>query len=117
MIFERYMVSAVPVGGGERVTGYIIAAAGRPVYLLTDCYAQITNGQWYVRADLGGGEYAESFEVNPDTIEPVRVPITEDGYTGNGICPSCRNIVEEDQSFCDRCGMALEWPDGKDVEP
>jgi len=111
---ERYMVSAVPVNGGERVTGH---------YLPID-YTGTGKIQHNIIAPNGNISFAWH-EVNPDTIEPVRAKViveTEDDREYiDYICPNCKSIIDQRRKgqrigfytphFHADCGMALEWED------
>lgn len=93
MIPERYMVTAVPVDGGERVTGYYTACVepmDEPVLLhyITD-------------------ENGNSRVIHPTTIQPVKMkPIMDFGW----ICPNCgAQKVSDRVDYCWDCGQALAW--------
>lgn len=104
MIPERYMVTAVTVDGGERVTGYLIPIVG---------------GKWVIAASDGvvpyGCEYAygvdDFIEIDPTTIQPVKVKPSHETY----LCPNCDSLLDPSRywlhHYCPSCGMALDWQD------
>lgn len=100
---ERYQVSAVPVGGGERTTGYYahIGWTGRQKHYIIPGYASNFYG----------------IEIDPATIEPVRVKpiLVYDDYEKRHRpkCPSCGRYIREETTFCywPDCGQAVEWQD------
>jgi len=110
---KRYQVSAVPVGGEERVTGYLVHTGDYPAGDESDEYLRdyyvITNG------------YTQD-EIIPETIEPVRVkPIFDPTeYLPESIyCPNCNCDLmggidpdaEHDPPYCWECGQAISWDD------
>lgn len=106
MIPERHMVSAVPVDGGERVTGYYLETPSKLSVLAI-----------YTDNSLSGVDF---IPIDPDTIEPVRVEMIQeldnDGDYIGQYCPNCGAFDEYGSfsGYCEECGMALEWENDKD---
>jgi hypothetical protein len=57
-----------------------------------------------------------SFSVDPDTIEPVAVPLTYSVSPAVGHCPNCERIVIPSDMipgyyprYCVLCGQRLDW--------
>lgn len=111
MISERYQVSGVPVDGGERVTGYYIVCWGMDYIMPKD-------------AVYSDDEFPNFIQVDPATIEPVRVRpivnyITKSQADVN--CPNCESLIfrcfmigdwnesQKRHEYCKSCGMALDW--------
>lgn len=117
-IAEYNMRSAVPVEGGERVTGYyckrLMCGLKGP--------RQVDMIQVAVASD-----HLRWIEVDPSTIEPVRVRPIIETEDENGIpyefihyrCPNCRQIFTQEckgqkenlyrPKYHSECGMALDW--------
>ena len=105
MIHERYQVSGMPVGGGDRITGQ---------YIHRDFCTNkkdMETDQHFVTPDG-----FELIEVQHDTIEPVRVrPIKLPNEVGkyDYYCRICHanlfQFEKQDYKFCPNCGMALDW--------
>lgn len=100
---ERYMVSAVPMGGGERVTGY-----------LCKHYAKDRCTDGYVDVIQVCDELNCHVVIDPATIEPVKRRVRDirahthsDGR--GGYCPECDRLVLDDWKYCANCGQALDW--------
>jgi len=111
---EHYWVSAVPLGGDERIEGnlcvYCDAYDHKKYYCIRDA-------DWHNTEDI---------EVDPETIEPVRVkPIFDPTeYLPESIyCPNCNYDLmggidpdaEHDPPHCWECGQALDWSDGGEM--
>lgn len=92
MLNERYMVSAVPVDGGKRVTGYLT------LFYFDDVGLSL--------AIQDAHNFNKFYKIDPDTIEPVRVKAIKDfGW----ICPNCnQRSVSGKVNHCQNCGMALD---------
>lgn len=105
---ERYMVTAVPIDGGERVTGYYVCSESGEILIALhsklpwDCF--------------------EFTSVDPDTIEPVMVKVKRDRtLVGDYRCPNCNAAfvgvarlfddtpLRNTTPFCGACGQALDW--------
>jgi len=108
---EHYQVSAVPVGGGERVTGY---------YAEVGLHRVVLTGQ--IVKDKDNYLDWERREVDPATVEPVKTnPIFDPNeYLPESIyCPNCNYDLmggiepdaEHDPPYCWECGQALDWED------
>lgn len=102
MINERYQVSAVPIDGGDRATGYYRVDRNGKVLLYPADYTKHQNPKEFL---------IESFIIDPATIEPVKVkPIKKwvDGYGEMELCPNCIIIYHRNNEFCHACGMAID---------
>jgi len=103
---EYHMRSGVPVGGGERVTGYYIdriSVDGKKSEPIIFNDSKHPNG-WY------------SVEVDPETLEPIRVKPIRIGRQAFQ-CPQCNMIMNpfgQATNFCHHCGMALDWSKNDD---
>jgi len=101
---ERYMVSAVPVGGSRRVTGYLFKT-----WLCDRSF------KWVIQSEYETHNGTRLFEIDPITIEPVRVkPISERTIAGDFRCPNCNAAFVAELGitpFCGNCGQALDWED------
>lgn len=100
MIPERYMVTAVPIDGGERLCGYVLKAAGM---MFISVFGK-----------------SEPIAIDPDTIKPAKVKpkfIPDATAPESIICPNCEHDLmggieldaSDDPAYCWKCGMALEW--------
>ena len=102
MVPERYQVSGIPIGGGERVTGQYVHRD-----FCTD-KKDVETDQHFITPDG-----FELIEVQRDTIEPVRAkPKREQTGVGDYRCPNCNAAFITELGitpFCGRCGMALDW--------
>jgi len=103
---EHYQVSAVPVNGGERISGYYVKITGRKtIHLIYTGYAEFDCAEFF----------PDKLEVDPDTIEPVRAEIIlhdnsydKDGDLLLGFCPNCKLNIGLHGGYCYMCGQALE---------
>lgn len=94
MIPEHTQYTAVPIGGEEKVKGYLV-----PMW-----------GQLHI---INPEDENTATPIQPDTIEPVRVKpnyIHASSAYPVVSCPACgEDICKEFNDYCHRCGQALDW--------
>lgn len=106
MINERYQVSAVPIGVGDRVTGYFTYTAFGAKGFLPSIVV------------FNGGQTSPHI-IDPATIEPLKVrPKRERTAVGDYRCPNCNAAFIDGLGttpYCGNCGQALEWEESSNA--
>lgn len=114
MILEYNMRSAVSIESGEQVDGYYAADKDKHYILSWAGFRSMCN-------EKSSCFTAEACEIDPATLEPVRVePKMQDLYGGPDRsrymatlphCPNCDKMLDylKKLQFCQGCGMALDW--------
>lgn len=104
----RYQVTGIRVDNGKMIQGY---------------YCPTSFGRFPVRPAIviiGEGS-SEPFEVDPNTIQPVKIPVVIEGVYGDFDktpayykfhCPGCSRVMdmsEEWFDYCPECGCRFDY--------